>query len=86
MIFREPHEAERWDRLVEVGQDMQPGRGYSLWQLVRIMAAGLVAMMSAGPGTPRPARGEDVVNHAQTFPGRCRRTGAPAVSDERARM
>ena len=42
VIFREPHEAERWDRLVEVGQDMQPGRGYSLWQLVRLMAVGRV--------------------------------------------
>jgi hypothetical protein len=37
-----PHEAERWDRLAGIGQDLNPGKGYSPWVLIRLMAVGRV--------------------------------------------
>jgi transcriptional regulator with XRE-family HTH domain len=38
-----PHEAERWDTLVEVGLGLFPEKGgFSLWQLVRLASVGRV--------------------------------------------
>ena len=60
LIFRDPHEAEMWDRLVEVGQDMRPGQGYSLWQLIRLMAVGRIRAGERHAGNP-PARVREVL-------------------------
>jgi hypothetical protein len=41
-IFADPHEAQRWDNLIEVGRTLRPGEGFSLWQLATLMAVGRV--------------------------------------------
>jgi len=41
-IFDSPHEAERWDRLVEAGYAEKPGEGYSPAELLFLMSLGRV--------------------------------------------
>ena len=55
-----PHEAERWDRLTEVGQGMEPGKGYSGWQMLRLMAVGRIRDEERSAGNP-PARLREVL-------------------------
>ena len=78
LIFRDPHEAEMWDRLVEVGQDMRPGRGYTLWQLIRLMAVGRVRDDERHAGNP-PARVREVLTSTSNDYASAGLTGAPAA-------
>jgi len=78
LIFRDPHEAEMWDRLVEVGQDMRPGQGYTLWQLIRLMAVGRVRADERHAGNP-PARVREVLTFPSNNYASAGLTGAPAA-------
>jgi len=79
VIFRDsPHEAERWDRLVVTGYGLQPGRGYSLWQLAMMMAVGRVRDDERHAGNP-PARVREVLTFPSNNYASAGLTGAPAA-------
>jgi hypothetical protein len=58
VFFSDPHEAERWDRLVEAGYVEKPGVGYSPIELIWLIAMGRVYddEYQAASGQPDRAR------------------------------
>jgi len=57
-IFPDPVEAERWDRLTGIGQGMEPGKGFTPWQMVQFMAIGRINDERHRAGNqPRRVRG-----------------------------